>query len=59
MTKLGKNINQIYEDEVVSPTQYQMDQWIEAELAEATTDNILADEPPITLFNESNEESID
>lgn len=41
---------------VVSPTQAQMDEWVEQELAEAEQANMLADEMPTSIFAE---ESID
>lgn len=53
-----KNIY-VTDDEVVSPTQNQMDLWTEAELAKAEDTQMLSDEVPTSLFAESNNESID
>lgn len=53
-----KNIY-VSDDEVVSPTQNQMDLWTEAELAKAEDTQMLSDEVPTSLFAESNNESID
>lgn len=53
-----KNIY-VSDDEVVSPTQNQMDLWTEAELAKAEDTQMLSDEVPTSLFTESNNESID
>jgi hypothetical protein len=58
MAKIKINDNSSTDD-VVSPTQNQMDLWVEAELAEATEDQMLVDETPTTLFSESINESID
>ena len=57
MTKLAINDNSGSDDQVVSPTQNQMDQWVEQELAEAEEDKMLKDETPTTIFQ--SDESID
>lgn len=57
MTKLAINDNSGTDDQVVSPTQNQMDQWVEQELAEANEDKMLQDEAPTTIFQ--SDESID
>jgi hypothetical protein len=57
MTKLAINDNSGSDDHVVSPTQNQMDQWVEQELAEAEEDKMLKDETPTTIFQ--SDESID
>jgi hypothetical protein len=57
MTKLAINDNSGTDDQVVSPTQNQMDQWVEQELAEAEEDKMLKDETPTTIFQ--SDESID
>jgi hypothetical protein len=57
MTKLAINDNSGTDDQVVSPTQNQMDQWVEQELAEAAEDKMLQDESPTTIFQ--SDESID
>lgn len=63
MTKIKINDNSGADDttSVVSPTQSQMDQWVEAELAEATTDDMLGNTDATTIFknDESTNESID
>lgn len=59
MAKIKITDNSSTDDAVVSPTQNQMDQWVEAELAEAKDDQMLTDESPTTLFDESTNESID
>lgn len=58
MAKLKINDNSGTDDTVVSPTQNQMDQWVEQELAEAQEDNMLADDAGAT-FPETSDESID
>jgi hypothetical protein len=57
MTKLAINDNSSSDDQVVSPTQNQMDEWVAAELAEAEQDQMLKDEAPTTIFQ--SDESID
>jgi hypothetical protein len=58
MAKLAINDNSgTDDDQVVSPTQNQMDQWVEQELAEAEEDKMLKDETPTTIFQ--SDESID
>lgn len=57
MTKLAINDNSSSDDQVVSPTQNQMDEWVAAELAEAEQDKMLQDETPTTIFK--SDESID
>jgi len=57
MTKLAINDNSGTHDQVVSPTQNQMDQWVEQELAEAEEDKMLKYETPTTIFQ--SDESID
>lgn len=57
MTKLAINDNSSSDDQVVSPTQNQMDEWVAAELAEAEQDKMLQDEAPTTIFQ--SDESID
>lgn len=47
--KFNKNIDA--EDTAVLPTQVQMDSWMALELAEANEDPLLAEEPPVTIFN--------
>lgn len=48
------------DDTVVSPTQVQMDNWVALELSEADETQMLTDELPVTIFDEStNSESID
>lgn len=61
MTKIKINDNSGTDDNVVSPTQNQMDEWVEQELQEAEQDKMLNDENPITMFSDSeiSNESID
>ncbi len=55
-----KNIKDIEaENTVVSPTQIQMDNWLALELSDNADEQMLEDDEPKTIFNESNSESID
>lgn len=59
MAKIKINDNSGAIPAVVSPTQNQMDEWIEQELAEASDIQMLGDESPHTLFDEPQSTSID
>jgi len=56
--KITDNSGSSENDDIVSPTQVQMDNWVTQELAEADQDMMLEDENPQTIFSDA-DESID
>lgn len=52
MAKIIIKDNSSTDDTVVSPTQNQMDQWVEAELAEAEQDDMLGNSDATTIFKD-------
>lgn len=56
--KIKDNSGSLDNDQIVSPTQIQMDNWVAEELAEAEQDNMLGNETPQIIFSEA-DESID